>query len=339
MSIPIKNIYYIVLYAFDKVKNLENIALKGNEDVKDFSSVIADLFYDEVKTISNSGTYRNYNNLTEDMMAIKGRINITQSLRHGGLKKNCTYDDYNGNNILNQVVKFALRILIFSNVLTDKQKLRIKRLYFLFNDIELREFSYTDIAKIKFNKFNQNYSFAIALAGLIVLNYIPNEEDGKNQFIDILKNEETMSRLYESFLVKFYEVKTDYKTSGSKWYKWNLKPIDDSDISLVPSMETDIEIVKDDGKIIIDAKYYRNAFASRHECQKYQSTNMYQINSYLMHNKKKFSNLRGILLYPSNGYSFHNKYFSDEGYTIEFATVDLSKDWKEIEDTLLRIIE
>ncbi len=54
---------------------------------------------------------------------------------------------------------------------------------------------------------------------------------------------------------------------------------------------------------------------------------MYQISAYISKNKKVYENIRGILIYPSNGYEFHEKYVSPESYFIEFKTLDLSKNW------------
>jgi 5-methylcytosine-specific restriction enzyme subunit McrC len=103
-------------------------------------------------------------------------------------------------------------------------------------------------------------------------------------------------------------------------------------------MRTDIEIVIDkDTKILIDAKYYKNALSSRYEINKFISNNMYQINTYLEHNLN-YKNLRGILLYPSVGYYFDEKYIRKDKYTIEFRTIDLNMDWIHIEKQLLNTL-
>ena len=131
---------------------------------------------------------------------------------------------------------------------------------------------------------------------------------------------------------------TSYKVNKRK-YRWYLKPFEDADISKLPTMETDIEIVKDkNSKIIIDAKYYLSAINSYYNTEKLLSNNMYQMNTYLQHNLS-FENLRGILLYPSVDFELDQKFKKDNQYSIEFKTINLNQDWLDIEKCLLSLFD
>jgi len=84
---------------------------------------------------------------------------------------------------------------------------------------------------------------------------------------------------------------------------------------------------------------------SRHEGsdQKYRSTNLYQVLSYLQ-NLYLVENLRekpaGMLLYahPGPDKEFVPGNYKLCGFPFRMETVDLSKPWKEIEDDLLALI-
>ena len=336
MNIPIKNVYYLVLYAFDQVKNKSDIVDKDFESIKDFDEVIVDLFIKEVNKIIKKGVYRDYNTSNDELSLIKGKIKINESslLKNG--KKVCEYDDFNSINQHNEILKFIVNRLLFTKGLSKKLKSKLKTIYFTFNEIELKEFTVSDFRKVDFNKLNYNYEFPIKLASYIISNTIPSEDEGSYKFIDILKDEEQMNIIFEKFLLNFYRLNTDYRVKGSKMYSWYFNSYSD-DLNSIPKMKTDIELIKKDNKIIIDAKYYTDAFTNSYNTNKHRSGHMYQINAYLDHNVGIFKNLRGILIYPTNGYNFNEKFYNEK-FSIEFATVDLSLEWKDIEQRLIDIV-
>ncbi len=334
--IPIKNIYYMLLYAFDQISNKSVISDKDLEKLHTINDVVSFIFLSEVSRIVKKGLIKQYIDVEENSYIIKGKIDVKNSLRLHNRKKKCTFDDYNFNNQLNSILKYTLNILVFAS--NDDIKRKARKLYIFFNEIQLVKYSFEDVKKIRFDRLSKDYEYAIKLASFIISCSIPDYKINKFKFIDFFENDEIMSIIFEKFLLNFYKIHTEYRVKGNRKIKWYLSPINISNTSKIPNMETDIEIEFDQTKIIIDAKYYKNAFTNRYGAQKHISTNMYQINTYLIHNINNYDNLRGILIYPSNGYSFNNQYHSSMGFTMEFYTVDLNNDWSHIEQELLNII-
>lgn len=347
-SIPIKNIYYLILYAFDAVKNKEFIAQKDLEK-ESFEEVLIDLFLFEVDRIIKYGLYKKYNLVEEESFFIKGKINLKESLLKANNKVVCNFDDFNSNDIVNRIIKFTLNKLLFANSIHKDIKRKIKSKYFYFEEIPLEEFTLKEMSNLKFSRLNKHYELALKLAQFINFELIPKDSKGNFDFIQILEKEETMNKIYEKFLLKFYEVHlpSNYKVKGSARFNWELEKITDGDFE-IPLMETDVEIrdTKNKTLIVVDTKYYIKAFNDRYETKKFHSANLYQMSAYLNYYEKEkndkeellYKNLRGMLLYPSNGYDFYETFKKNEKYFIEFATIDLSKDWKEIEANLLRMI-
>ena len=335
--IPVKNIYYMILYAFDKVKNKSLISSKDFEKFETASDVIISLFLDEVSKIVKKGIYKSYTGIVEESIFIKGKVKIKESLRRVGAKKVISHDEFNISNDVNIIIKYTLNKMLFSDM--DKKHVKKARLlYPYFLETEYRAITDFDYKSILLNKSNLGYDFALQLSVFINRKVIPDKKLGKLKFVNIFEDEETMSMIYEEFLRKFYRIHTTYKVV-SKEYDWYLTPLGESDQSLLPKMRTDIELVIDDEtKIIIDAKYYKKALASRYETNKFFSNNMYQMNTYLSHNLE-YKNLRGILLYPAVDYEIREMFVKKGSYTIEFQTVNLNGDWKDIEKELLVIIK
>lgn len=339
-SIPIKNIYYLILYAFGAVKNKENLNTKGLETSSSFNDVLIKIFLHEVEKIIRTGIYHDYDLIDEDTLFIKGKINIKESLINPNQKNRCSFDEFNNNHVCNKIIKYTLNRLLFENSIEDDLKKKIRINYFYFESVPLMEFSANDIKSIQLNRLNSHYQIALKFALFLNHELIPKNVKGTFDFIHIFENEETMSRIYEQFLFNYYEVNLDnvYHVKGGSKFNWELYR-DDKQESNLPMMETDIEIRRDNALIVIDAKYYTNAFSSRFEVEKFRSSHLYQMNSYLNYYENKYEKVRGILVYPSNGYSFYERYKRNDSFGIEFATIDLSKDWDMIDHDLMRLID
>lgn len=337
--IPIQNIYYIALYAWDKIKNKDFITNIGMENINNINDVVVDLFLFEVGRISKRGLYGEYIDNDYDTEFIKGKINIKESIYLIDPKMNCRYDEFSKNNKINQILKAILSRLYFMRNINNKFKKRTKALLLEFHEVDNLILDEKQFKLITYNKLNQDYLFSIELGYLIYRNSIPTDKANIYDFIEIDKDEERMSTIFEEFLRNFYKVHTNYKIR-SRYYTWDLKALEDSNINFIPRMETDIEIEKPEEKIIIDAKYYRNAFTNRNEIEKFIGTHIYQITAYLRKNINisEKRRLRGVLIYPSNGYEFYEKFVSKEGYGVEFKTINLNNKWDVIEEDLLKII-
>jgi 5-methylcytosine-specific restriction enzyme subunit McrC len=92
--------------------------------------------------------------------------------------------------------------------------------------------------------------------------------------------------------------------------------------------------------LIIDAKYYQKTLTSFHGSKTFHSANLYQINAYLDNVAVYGGNdavAEGLLLYPvtqetvSASYSIGSK-------TIRVETLDLTQDWKCIENDLRTLL-
>ena len=114
-------------------------------------------------------------------------------------------------------------------------------------------------------------------------------------------------------------------------------------MDLLPSMKTDITLTSDEKKIVIDTKFYQETVALIGDKERFHSENMYQLYAYLRslesdNRSIMNSNCEGLLLYPTVDSDFNESYLID-GHIIRIATVDLSRDWREIHQSLLQLIQ
>ena len=149
-------------------------------------------------------------------------------------------------------------------------------------------------------------------------------------------NETELNLLFEKFLFNFFRIEQDeYRVHGERM-RWGLEGNDE----YLPRMETDVSLThkRKCKKIIIDAKFYKQMFQMNYDKLSFHSHHMYQMFTYLQHQPEDLE-VRGILIYPENGYEIKEIYRFNERMSFEVATVNLEASWLEIERELQMIIK
>ena len=105
-------------------------------------------------------------------------------------------------------------------------------------------------------------------------------------------------------------------------------------------MEADVILDGTERRIILDAKFYREAFGGRHGSQRLHSANVYQLLAYIRNReatKAPGPKHEGILLYPT----VDETVFVDvrlEGFWIHARSIDLAQDWRDIHWQMLEVV-
>lgn len=114
--------------------------------------------------------------------------------------------------------------------------------------------------------------------------------------VNITDRLQTMSRLYEKFVLEYYRKHYPNLRANPFQIMWNV----DNDIrDFLPVMQTDITLSYKDKVLFIDTKYYGQTMQTkRYNSQTLRSNHMYQVFAYVKnkdeHNSGKVS---GMLLY------------------------------------------
>jgi 5-methylcytosine-specific restriction enzyme subunit McrC len=329
-NIPIKNIYYIVLYAWDKIQNKKTFDDKGKENINSISEVLLDIFLSEVERLIKKGILKEYIANKQISQFIKGKIKINETIRQRNKKIVSEFDDFSDNHFLNQQLKAFLITFNNMNTIFDK---RLLNLLTKFDSVSMTKVDIRKLKNIKYNRLTSEYKFAMELGTMLLEKSIPSEDKQNMTFYKIFKDDEIMNDIFEKFIFNYYRIHFEYNVVRRK-YIWDLTPINESDYRLIPTMNTDIEIETLNDKFIIDAKYYQSAFANNFGRKKFISGHMYQISSYMKKQNHSYKKLKGILMYPSNNYDFYEQFIDENNNILSFKTINLAKDWSEIRKDL-----
>lgn len=336
-KVPIRNIFCMLSYVTNMpefIKTFSNV-----EDDLITYDLIAKMFNDEVENLFHRGLIKDYQENIEETSFISGRLLINESIPLIAERRPvvvCEKDDYSADMMFNQILKSTLRDLYQNR---NIQKKRRDRSFMYWEEISLVEEIYLTREKfqrLNFNRHNLYYKRVLHLARLLYELELLSHRSGDWHLVNVDMSDSELNKLFEDFLFHFYRIhKNEYKVK-SEQMKWNLE----GNQSLLPSMLTDVSLIHrtESKKIIIDAKFYKNAFQTYHGKNSFHSHNMYQLFTYLMHQSKDLEHLKGILIYPYNGENVSEVYKWNDQLTIEIATVNLNNTWDEVEAELMKIV-
>lgn len=106
-------------------------------------------------------------------------------------------------------------------------------------------------------------------------------------------------------------------------------------------MHTDISLRTPGRTVIIDTKFYAEAFASRYETEKLRPAHLYQLTAYLRNlaaaNADSDASAAGVLLYPEVR-PLPKLQYQYGPHRVTATGVDLTQDWRTIHQRLLAIV-
>ena len=180
----------------------------------------------------------------------------------------------------------------------------------------------------------------ISICQLILEGMLMTTDTGEYRLASFV-DEQHMCRLYEKFILEYYNRHyPELKVSASQ-IPWS---VDDGVRTMLPMMQSDIHLQKDNTVLIIDAKYYSHTTQTQYDKHTLHSNNMYQIFTYVKNRDYEFGEeehtVSGMLLYakteeeiqPDHVYQMH-------GNQISVRTLDLNLPFVDIAGQLNQIAE
>lgn len=342
MSIPIKNIYYLLSYGWGI--DLEYANVKG-VDVSNYDSLLpllCDVFVKQCEWILKRNLDHSYVTVHEEYPGIKGKLDFYQTLNRQLLRKGraaCDFDEWSSNILANQLLKSTLLNLLRHQEIAPMQKCDIRRSLLRMGEVQSIDIQFQLFGLVSLNRNNKHYSLALNIAYLIFENTVLDENTGERTFVDFGRDHQKLAKLFERFAFEFYgkHTKFDVKKERINWLA------DRHDY--LPAMYTDITLESDDRKIIIDTKFYGNTLSNgrlEFSINKFHSANLYQIFAYVSNVSGSYSHpvnslVEGVLLYPTVDVELSEKYII-KNHPISVFTVNLNADWESIHERMLEVI-
>ena len=335
-SIFIKNIYYMLSYAFSSLQQLdyEHLAKENFENIHNlFAAILAKGISRQLK----QGLYREYKNQKDDLPVMRGKIDLQGTIKNKLKRKHllsCEFDELSENNQLNQILKTTVILLIGCVEVESFYKKDLKKEMLFFSNVDVIEPKGINWSAIRFHRNNQSYRVLLSICQLVLEGMLLTTEHGEYKFAKFL-DDQRMCRLYEKFILEYYIKEHQEIKAKASQIPWAL---DDGVGTLLPIMQSDITLENKtcDKVLIIDAKYYTHTLVnSRFDNKTLHSANLYQIFTYVKNREAgmKDSNhtVSGMLLYAkTDSESFLDNSYQMSGNKISVRTLDLNSEFSKI---------
>jgi len=208
------------------------------------------LFLFEVEKILHKGLIKKYHSQVSNRKALSGQLQFQQHISKNLVHKERFYvrhQVYDTNHVLHQILNEAL--LLIPKVSTNSNfSDRIGRLELSFPKLKKIKISSETFQNITYSRKTEHYQSVIELARLLLLNFNPDIQNGRNNVLAILFD---MNVLFEEYVYRQIkkaakkEVLFNYKVSRQSrkrfWEKKLVKP--------------DIVIEKDGKNTVLDTKW------------------------------------------------------------------------------------
>jgi len=325
----------MLTYAFQVLKQ-KNYRKIETEEFKNTEDLFAEILKLGLSSQIKRGLEKEYITRNESSSTLRGKINITQSLKQNTLQQRqliCTYDDLSINTYKNQIIKTTLLALIAKDIDKSRKK-EIKNLLLYLDEVDT-----IDIHRINwnlhYNRNNQTYMMLLSVCELTVKGLLQTHEEGTTKIMDF--EEKVMSHLYEKFIFNYYQQEHPELKVNAYQIKWAGTTDEDYD-NMLPIMQTDITLQKDNKILIIDAKYYQHITNTRNEHTTVRSAHLYQIFAYVKNmdaNTNYTNTISGMLLYAKTDKDELQEYtYNMSGNKISVKTLNLNVEFNKIREQL-----
>ena len=327
-------------YSFS-VLNEQGYKSIATEKFDNIAELMAAILVKGIATQLKRGLQKEYIGRTEELSLLRGKIDVSESVKTQTMLKSqmvCSYDEFSVNGLMNRILKSTVHLLLKSDI-SAKRKKELKKLMVFFADVELIDLN-TVNWNIQYNRTNQTYQMMISICYLVVKGLLQTNSYGNTKLMDFI-DEQRMCYLYEKFILQYYKKEFPQLSVNASRISWQL---DNGEDTLLPIMQSDISLQKDNTVLIIDAKYYSHTTHVKYDKHTLYSNNLYQIFTYVKNKdyelRQQEHEVSGMLLYAKTDENIQpDNVYQMSGNQISVKTLDLNLPFSDISRQLNDIVK
>lgn len=330
--IPIRNVYYMLAYAFHALRELGCRDMDA-ESFSNTAELLAAMLCRSVSVQVKRGLACRYTVRQEALSMPRGKADITGSLKSRVLQKRqllCTYDILSPDVYANRIIRTTMTLLLRADI-SAARKQELRRLLLSFGGV-----APLDPAAIVWSRADCRgsaaYRTALGLCRFVLEGLLQTTAGGSIRMMDYADSQ-SMARLYEKFLLAYFRrehPELDVRSSQILWQ------VTDGYRQMLPAMQSDIVLFsRKTGKtLIIDAKFYSHTLQThgRYQNRTIHSANLYQIFTYVKNwAAGPGETVCGMLLYARTDEAIQpDQDYQMNGNQISVKTLDLNREFSAI---------
>ncbi len=344
MTIPIRNIYYLLAYAWD-IPPIGKLSWTSRLDAQNEVQLLARVLNRGIEELLRVGFDREYIEIAEDIKGIRGKVVFAETIKRqlfAICQTHCRLDQLSEDVLQNQILKATIQTLLSLDPAYFGRGANIRKELVAhlatFKGVRNIQIQPRMFDSVRIHRNNQHYRLLMHVCRFIHESRVLEDRFGGFRF-RAFESDKLLEKVFEKFVFNFYKRESNYEVKRDH-FRWQAVSGDSMAMSFLPMMKTDAVLRRGSHTIVIDTKFYADMFRDSGFGQaKLNSSHVYQMFSYLQNlaviEKKKMS---GMLLYPTVRtdkllqYELH-------GHRLTVATVDLDQDWATIHQRLCSLVE
>lgn len=301
----------------------------ATEDFDNAADLCAAILVRGVQSQLRRGLGRDYVGQTEALSALRGRIDVTESLKTRTLLRGqmvCDYDEFSADTRMNRILKATMSLLLRADV-RPATKRELRQLLSYFQDVGAADLSHVDW-RMRYDRNNQTYRMLMGVCQLVAEGLLQTQDDSTQRMMDFF-DDQRMSHLYEKFILEYYRREHPELSAEASYVRWAL---DGEGDEFLPAMRSDVTLRRGSDVLIIDAKYYGHTLQEHLGARTVYSANLYQIFTYVKNVEAGMGDaphtVSGMLLYAKTDEDLQpDSSYLMSGNRIDVRTLDLGQEF------------
>jgi 5-methylcytosine-specific restriction enzyme subunit McrC len=352
MSIPVRNSWWLMLYASDLGKHATSTNLAAEDLPDDIPDLVAEILARAVELRQRRQLSTAFLPREAVLSRVRGRIDHLTTSRCQLLAKGqvaCRFEELSVDSPRNRYLRAALESVAR---LVRKPELA-HRCRALAHGLRRQGVvgeppSRQQISQERFGRHDQADEPMLAAARLAMDLALPTEEAGPHALLDPHRCVHWLRRLYEKAIGGFYRFHlnpSEWVVSTGRPLSWPLQEATSGIAQVFPSMRTDIVIDRRDRpeRLVIDTKFTGVFARGWYRDQTLRAGYVYQLYAYLRSQEGQDNSAApwadsaaGLLLHPAIDTEVDES-VNIQGHRLRFATVDLTASHADLRARLLDI--
>lgn len=339
MTIPVKNLFYMLAYAWN-ILDVADESTLSVESVETPQDLLARIFCVGLQSVAQRGLERSYQEISVETFRPSGKFEIHHSITHAPRLAGrviVSQDEYSDDCSSNRALLATLRFFLEECSLGVPERESLRRYLPLFGRVKFVPLKRVKFNSIRMHRNNLYYLLALHVAELVKDRKLYSEGDGHQLGISF-DSSKLMWKVFEKFVLNFLAAKQVHYKVKSRRIDWQNVSGNSASLNLIPQLHPDIFLESAEHLLIIDTKYYQSALDGYHR-DSLKASHVYQLFSYVENFSKHYRRrVDGVMLYPRVEKDLDVR-FEIEGRQMRFVTLDLTHEWPSISQNLLGLVE
>jgi 5-methylcytosine-specific restriction enzyme subunit McrC len=340
--IPIQNVYYLLLYAWDALEQIDTHAVAAEPETQ-VLDLLAAVLNHGIDRLLRQGLHRAYLSRQETIPGVRGKLDVSATVKADLLRRartTCEFDELSHDILHNRILKSTLRHLLRTDGLDARLREPIRSTWHRLHEVAEIPLNDRAFRRVQFHRNNRLYRFLLDVCRLLQEYLIPNEASGRFTFRNFLREQKRMRALFERFIRNFFRRHATGYDVDAELLRWENTTGSAQDLALLPGMRTDVSLRRPGLVLVIDAKYYRETLQEYRGRATIRSAHLYQLFAYLKNVALKTEHdteVEGLLIYPLSKRPIE-LCVRLQGHRLRAYTLNLNQHWSQIHADLLALL-